>query len=142
MSRFYCKIIQSIVNLQQFNEKNPHKGMITIKSWFLLIIELLLEVLLLNQVKHRMEACYSELILSAKLCAKKLSSGTYDLCNLATFALNFPNMYMNSMQSDIFNISLFSMTIFIFKMLNLNVSSLLLCIQWLWHWLDLVITAN
>ena len=67
---------------------------------------------------------------SAKFCAvKKLSSGTFDLCNLATFALNFPNIYMNSRQSKIFNISLIPMTIFIFKILNLNVSSLFLCIQ-------------
>ena len=93
----------------------------------------MLEVLILNQVKPRMEAYYSELILPAKLCTKKLSSGIYDLYNLATFALNFPNMNMNIMQSEIFNISLFSMIIFNFKMLNHNVSSLLSCIQWLWH---------
>ena len=66
---------------------------------------------------------------SAKLCAKKTEQWKDHLCNLATFALNFPNMYMNSRQSEIFNISLISMTIFIFKILNLNVSSLLLCIQ-------------
>ena len=71
------------------------------------------------------------------------AAGTYDLCNRATFAFQ---IYMNSKhmtkQSEIFNISLFSLTIFIFKMLNLNVSSLLLWNQWLWHWLNLVITAN
>ena len=63
---------------------------------------------------------------SAKLCAKKTEQWKDHLCNLATFALN---LNMNYRQSEIFNISLISMTIFIFKILNLNVSSLLLCIQ-------------
>ena len=70
----------------QFIKKNPLKGTTTVKSWFLLILELLLsnfqlgsdfvkqlfwiqkgrKVLLWNQVKSRMEACYSELILAPK----------------------------------------------------------------------------
>ena len=62
----------------------------------------MIEVLILNEVKLRMEAYYSELILPATLFAKKLSSGTYDLYNLTTLALNFPNMNMNFMQSEMF----------------------------------------
>ena len=41
-SKFYSKMIQIIVNLQQFIEKNPQKGMTTVKSGFLLKLELLL----------------------------------------------------------------------------------------------------
>ena len=38
----FSKLIQRIVNLKQIIEKNPKKGMTTAKSWFLLIVELLL----------------------------------------------------------------------------------------------------
>ena len=37
----FSKLIQRIVNLKQIIEKNPKKGMTTAKSWFLLIVELL-----------------------------------------------------------------------------------------------------
>ena len=37
----FSKLIQRIVNLKQIFEKNPKKGMTTVKSWFLLIVELL-----------------------------------------------------------------------------------------------------
>ena len=38
----FSKLIQRIVNLKQIIEKNPKKGMAIVKSWFLLIVELLL----------------------------------------------------------------------------------------------------
>ena len=38
----FSKLIQRIVNLKQIIEKNPKKGMTIVKSWFLLIVELLL----------------------------------------------------------------------------------------------------
>ena len=124
------------------------------KYWYLYKIILLYEkanVTLEGEVHFEIicprhfQICSDGPDVSAKLWFKSWVPriGTYYLCNRATFAFQ---IHMNSKsmikQSEIFNISLFSLTIFIFKMLNLNVSSLLLCIQWLWHWLNLVITAN
>ena len=87
-SRLFSKIIQSIVNLEQFIEKNPQKGMTTVKSCFPKIWTFTVQnfpsiyqhssdfvkqlfriqmqkrgnILLWNQVKSRMEDCYSELV--------------------------------------------------------------------------------
>ena len=38
LSKFYSKIIQAIVNLQQIIEKNPQKEMPTVKSWLELLL--------------------------------------------------------------------------------------------------------